>query len=145
MGLIVNQIKEMGLEQPIYASDRSVNPEFMEIAGRMLKGSLPPVNTTQKWISQSGNLFRRTTETLRNGTRCICCPCLRWYEPDHRVHSYGGLNKVLIRDELTSLKSYDGITGEIVFDASWNDIGRIWLAEIKDGEYLFSPADWKLE
>jgi hypothetical protein len=56
-----------------------------------------------------------------------------------------GLNRYLIRDELTDLKNYDGVTGEIIFDASWNDIGRIFMAEIEDGEYNFYPAVWKYE
>ena len=51
-----------------------------------------------------------------------------------------GLNKALIRDYLTDLKTYDGITGEIIFDATWNDVGRIQMVEIKDGEFYFSPA-----
>ena len=56
-----------------------------------------------------------------------------------------GLNRYLIRDELTGLQNYNGVTGEILFDASWNDVGRIFMAEIKDGAYIFSPAVWKYE
>lgn len=51
-----------------------------------------------------------------------------------------GLNKYLIRDYLTDLRKYDGITGEILLDASWNDVGRIYMAKIRDGEFYFSPA-----
>ena len=51
----------------------------------------------------------------------------------------------LIRDELVGLKKYKGVTGEIIFDASWNDIGRIFMAEIRDGDFVFSPAVWKYE
>ena len=46
---------------------------------------------------------------------------------------------------LLGLKKYDGITGEILFDASWNDIGRRFMAEIVDGDFVFSPAVWKYE
>jgi branched-chain amino acid transport system substrate-binding protein len=56
-----------------------------------------------------------------------------------------GLNRVLIRDLLTDMKTfqkYKGITGEIVFDDSWNDIGQIWMAEIKNGKFSFYPATW---
>ncbi|MFC1747086.1 hypothetical protein ACFLZR_02005, partial [Candidatus Neomarinimicrobiota bacterium] len=48
-----------------------------------------------------------------------------------------GLNRVRIRDELASLKSYDGITGEIIFDATHNDVGPIYLAEVRDGQFHF--------
>jgi branched-chain amino acid transport system substrate-binding protein len=54
-----------------------------------------------------------------------------------------GLNRVLIRDVLTDLKTfqnYPGITGKIIFDDTWNDIGDIWMAEVRQGKFEFSPA-----
>ena len=54
-----------------------------------------------------------------------------------------GLNRVLIRDVLTDLKTfqgYQGVTGEIILDESWNDIGAIWMAEVKNGKFEFTPA-----
>ena len=53
-----------------------------------------------------------------------------------------GLNRYLIRDVLTDLKTfqgYQGVTGEIIFDASWNDIGPIWMTEVRDGKFEFFP------
>jgi ABC-type branched-subunit amino acid transport system substrate-binding protein len=44
-----------------------------------------------------------------------------------------GLNRALIRDVLTDLKTfqgYQGVTGEIILDPSWNDIGKIWMGEV---------------
>ena len=54
-----------------------------------------------------------------------------------------GLNRVLIRDILVDLKTfqnYKGITGKIVLDQSWNDIGDIFMAEVRNGKFVFSPA-----
>ena len=59
-----------------------------------------------------------------------------------------GLNRVLIRDVLTDMETfqgYRGITGEIIFDATWNDVGPIWIAEIREGDFIFSPASWEWE
>jgi branched-chain amino acid transport system substrate-binding protein len=53
-----------------------------------------------------------------------------------------GLNRALMRDVLTDLKTfqgYKGITGEIIFDPSWNDIGPIWMTEVRDGKFEFFP------
>ena len=36
--LILKQIREMGLKQPVYRSDRVVNPEFLKIAGPLADG-----------------------------------------------------------------------------------------------------------
>ncbi|MDP3003857.1 MAG: hypothetical protein Q8N38_12095, partial [Bacteroidales bacterium] len=54
-----------------------------------------------------------------------------------------GLNRVLIRDVLLDLKTfqgYEGVTGKIVFDQTWNDIGDIWMAEVRQDKFEFSPT-----
>jgi ABC-type branched-subunit amino acid transport system substrate-binding protein len=147
LGLIVNQIKEMGFEQPIYASDRSVNPEFLEIAGENAEGIITTCQYNPKADIPELKAFQANYKK-RFGM-----------EPDvFAAHAYDGmnliiesiqmvgLNKTLIRDKLTDLETfqgYEGITGPIILDASWNDIGPIWLAEIRDGDFHFSPATWE--
>ena len=59
-----------------------------------------------------------------------------------------GLNRVKIRDLLTDLETfqgYQGVTGKLTLDASWNDIGDIWMVEIKNGEFEFSPVKNRVE
>ena len=36
--LILKQMRTMGLKQPVYGSDRMVNPEFLKIAGPLAEG-----------------------------------------------------------------------------------------------------------
>ncbi|MCK5067998.1 MAG: ABC transporter substrate-binding protein [Bacteroidales bacterium] len=149
MGLIVNQMKEMGMDYPIYASDRSVNPLFIEIAGENANGIITTCQYNPKGDSPKLKAFQENYKKQFG------------IEPDvFAAHAYDGMNmiiqsihmvgmnKALIRDKLTDLKTfqgYEGITGEIFLDPAWNDIGRIWMAEIKDGDYIFSPAIWKYE
>lgn len=149
MGLIVNQIKEMGLEQPIYTSDRSVNPEFLEIAGENAEGIITTCQYNPKADLPQLKAFQENYKK-RFGI-----------EPDvFAAHAYDGmnliiksiylegLNKALIRDRLTDRKTfqgYEGVTGEMVFDPAWANIGPIWLAVIKEGDYHFSPATWSFE
>jgi ABC-type branched-subunit amino acid transport system substrate-binding protein len=57
-----------------------------------------------------------------------------------------GLNRVRIRDILTDLETfqgYQGVTGTLILDATWNDIGDIWMAEIKNGEFVYTPVKMK--
>jgi branched-chain amino acid transport system substrate-binding protein len=54
-----------------------------------------------------------------------------------------GLNRVLIRDVLTDMKTfqgYEGVTGKIIFDATWNNVRPIFMAEVKNGKFVFTPA-----
>ena len=149
MGLIVNQIKEMGLKQPIYASDRAVNPQFLEVAGENAEGIITTCQYNPKADSPKLKAFQENYRKRFD------------QEPDvFAAHAYDGmnliiesihmvgLNKTLIRDKLTDLKTfqgYEGVTGKIILDASWADIGPIWMAEIKERDFIFSPATWKYE
>ena len=146
MGLIINQMRENGMDYPIFASDRAVNPKLIEVAGENANGI---ITTCQYNPNADSPKLKAFQENYRKRFG---------QEPDvFAAHAYDGmnitisaikkvgLNRYLIRDELTDLKSYQGVTGEILFDASWNDIGRIFMTEIKDGEFIFSPAVWKYE
>jgi len=143
-GLILNQIRESGLDQPVYCSDRSVNPEFLKIAGKNAEGikttcQYNPDADIPKLKAFKANYIRRFD-----------------LEPDvFAAHAYdgmnllieatkkAGLNRVLIRDLLTDLKTfngYEGVTGKIIFDGSWNNIRPIYSSVVKNGKFEFHPA-----
>jgi len=142
--LILKQIREMGMNQPVYCSDRSVSPEFLKIAGKYAEG----IVTTCQYNPEADITALREFKANYSKRFGI--------EPDvFAAHAYdgmnliiaainkAGLNRVLIRDVLTDMKTfqgYQGITGKIVFDQSWNDIGDIWMAKVENGRFKFSPA-----
>lgn len=142
--LILQQIRALGLRQPVYGSDRMVSPEFLKIAGPLAEGVVStcqynPDDDNPKLKAFRANYIKRFGQ-----------------EPDvFAAHAYDGmniiigaiqkvgLNRVLIRDVLTDLKTfqnYQGVTGTIIFDKSWNDIGDIYIAEVRGGKFVFSPA-----
>lgn len=146
MGLILNRMRELGMDYPVFPSDRAVNPLFIETAGENANGIVTTCQYNPKADNPALKAFQKKYKE-RFGQ-----------EPDvFAAHAYDGmnmtiaaiakvgLNRYLIRDELTGLKSYNGITGEINFDATWNDVGRIYMAEIKDGDFNFYPAEWKID
>lgn len=142
--LILKQMREMGLKQPVYGSDRMVNPEFLSIAGKYAEG----VVTTCQYNPDADNPQLKAFQANYRKRFGI--------DPDvFAAHAYdgmnliiqaiqkAGLNRVLIRDVLTDLKTfqnYPGITGKIVFDDSWNDIGDIFMASIHNGKFEFTPS-----
>jgi len=142
--LILQQIRALGMKQPVYGSDRMVSPEFLKIAGKLAEG----IVTTCQYNPNSGD---PKLKAFRNNY-------IRRFgqEPDvFAAHAYdgmniiiesiqkAGLNRVLIRDVLTDLKTfqnYEGVTGKIVFDKSWNRINPIFMAEVRQGKFEFYPA-----
>lgn len=143
-GLIVKQIRELGMDVPIYASDRIVSDEFLDIAGDSAEGIVAtcpfnPATDNRKYVKFKEAYMARFG-----------------LEPDvFAAHSYDGmnliveaikkvgLNRVLIRDvltDLTTFQGYQGVTGKIILDESWNDIGEIWMAKVENGTFKFSPS-----
>lgn len=143
-GLILKQIRDLEMKQPVYGSDRMVNPEFLKIAGPLANGIVTTCQYNPDADIPSLKTFR-TNYLKRFGQ-----------QPDvFAAHAYdgmniiieairkAGLNRALIRDLLTDMKTfqnYQGVTGTIVFDGTWNDVGNIFMAEVNDGRFRFSPA-----
>jgi ABC-type branched-subunit amino acid transport system substrate-binding protein len=142
--LILKQLREMGMKQPVYGSDRMVNPEFLKIAGKYAEG----IVTTCQYNPDADNPKLKAFKASylkRFGM-----------EPDvFAAHAYdgmniiieairkAGLNRVLIRDLISDQKTfqgYEGVTGKLVIDGSWNDVGEIFMAEVKNGKFAFYPA-----
>ena len=142
--LILQQLRDIGMKQPVYGSDRMVNPEFLNIAGTLAEGIVTTCQYNPDADIPELKAFK-TNYLKRFGQ-----------EPDvFAAHAYdgmniiigaiqkAGLNRVLIRDLLTDMKTfqnYQGITGTIIFDGTWNDIGSIFMAEVREGRFVFSPA-----
>jgi len=149
LGMILNQMREMGMDHPVYTCDRAITPEFLEVAGKNANG----VVSTCQYNPKSGNAtyekFRKEyVERFKE-------------EPGvFAVHAYdaanitidairkAGLNRALIRDLLTDMstfQNYEGVSGTIVFDGSWNDVGQIYMAEIKNNDFHFTPFTFNRE
>ncbi len=142
--LILRQIRDLGMKQPVYGSDRMVSPEFLKIAGEDAEGIVTtcqynPNAEIPELKEFQANYFKRFKQIpdvfaahAYDGMNLII----------KAIHK-AGLNRVLIRDVLSDLKTfqnYEGITGKIVLDGSWNDIGDIWMAEVKNGKFNYSAG-----
>ena len=142
--LILKQIRKMGMKQPVYGSDRIVSSEFLDIAGQDAEGVVstsqynPEADILELKAFQA-NYFKKFGQKpdvfaahAYDGMNMII-------KAIHKV----GLNRVLIRDVLSDLKTfqgYQGITGEIILDGSWNDIGKIWMTKVQNGKFEYSAS-----
>jgi branched-chain amino acid transport system substrate-binding protein len=144
---ILKQIKDLGMNHAVFGSDRLVSKEFLALAGKHAEGVISTYPYNPKLNEPYLQQFNKNYLT-RFGI-----------EPDvFAAHAYDGmnliieainrvgLNRIKIRDVLTDLETfqgYQGVTGKLVLDASWNDIGDIWMTEIKNGEFVYSPVKMK--
>jgi branched-chain amino acid transport system substrate-binding protein len=144
LGMIVKQMQEMGMDHPVFACDRLVDPKFFEYAGKENAEGI--ISTKQYNPDMNYPKYR----DFRNAY-------VKKYDMDPDVfaaHAYdginiiiqsietAGLNRAKIRDVMLDLKTYqgyEGVTGTMYFDASWNDIGEIFMVKIEDGEFVYFP------
>ena len=142
LGMIVRQMKEMGINLPILGCDRIINPLFVEYAGRE---NAEGIVVTSPYLPDMkdplyAGFYNRYVKKYD-------------MEPDvFAVHAYDGMNMIIksietvglnrakIRDMLLDsdvFQGYQGASGEMYFDATWNDIGEIYMAEIRNGEFKY--------
>jgi ABC-type branched-subunit amino acid transport system substrate-binding protein len=143
-GLILKQLRGMGIKQPVYGSDRMVNPEFLNIAGPLAEG----IMTTCQYNPDSNNPKLKAFQSnylKRFGQEPDVFAAYAYDGMNIIIEAIrkAGLNRVLIRDLMTDMKTiqgYEGVTGKLLLDGSWNDIKNIFIAEVHNGKFVFSPA-----
>ncbi|MFH1268286.1 MAG: ABC transporter substrate-binding protein, partial [Planctomycetota bacterium] len=129
---VLNQMRSMGMEQPFFASDRSISDEFVKIAGKNAEG----VICTSPW-----------DPTRKDPKYLAFCEAFRkrfdGEEPEtYAAHGYdgmamliwavqvAGLNRAKIRDVLAyRTEPWHGVTGDILFSAVLDDLGEVYLAQ----------------
>jgi len=143
-GRIVKQIRELGMKQPIFGSDRMVNPDFLKYAGQNAEGVITtcqynPEADDPKLKKFQTDFYNKYGEKPNVFAAHAYDAITMIIEAIHKV----GLNRALIRDVLTDLKTfqgYRGVTGVVIFDGAFNNLRPIYMAKVNNGKFEFSPA-----
>jgi ABC-type branched-subunit amino acid transport system substrate-binding protein len=139
---ILNQMREMQMPQPFFASDRSVTDAFVEIAGANAEGVICGYPWNPDREDEKLDVFRANFRK-RFGT-----------EPDtYGAHGYdgmnmliwavqhAGLNRAKIRDVLAYMPEWPGVTGDIRLSATLDDVGEVFLARYEKGRWNYYSRD----
>lgn len=132
---ILQQMQELGMKQRVFGSHRTIGDEFIKLAGPAAEGfeavyPYDPNRTDPLWQDFVARYESRYHE-----------------KPDHfAALAYdemrilldaicrAGLNKGRIRDALTGLTSYKGVTGDMIFDPNCKNIAPLFLGRVHDGK-----------
>lgn len=140
---IVIQMRESGMNQVVFSSEKVISDTFTGLAGKYADGVIGvyPFNKNMEnqkltaFIEDYTERFGKKPNTLAiqayDGTTILINSIKK-----------AGLNRALVRDELTSIRQVEGITGDIILDDSWNNVSQVWLAEYQEGEFHFWPYEW---
>jgi ABC-type branched-subunit amino acid transport system substrate-binding protein len=132
--MILQQMQELGMKQRVFGSHRTIGDELIKLAGPAAEGfeavfPYDPTRSDPRWLEFNARYEARYHE-----------------KPDHFAAlaydqmqilldaiSRAGLNRGRIRDALTGIENYKGVTGDMVFDPNCKNIAPLFLAHVHNG------------
>ena len=136
--MILRQMQELGMKQRVFGSHRTIGDELIKLAGSAAENfeAVYPYDPSRKDP-------RWTDFVARYEARYHV-------KPDHfAALAYdqmrilldaicrAGLNKARIRDALTGLTSYKGVTGDMAFDPNCKNVAPLFLARVHNGQIAY--------
>jgi ABC-type branched-subunit amino acid transport system substrate-binding protein len=145
-GTALKEMREMGMKQRVFGSFRTVGPGLFENAGAAAEGfeavyPFDPTRDDPAWVAFKQRFQKKFDKepeafaSLGYDTMSILLQAI----------CKGGLNRGQIRDALTGLESYKGVTGNMVFDPNCKNIVPLYLATVKGGKLEFRRYPMKKE
>jgi branched-chain amino acid transport system substrate-binding protein len=148
-GLILKQMRALGMQQPVFGSSRICSPEVIEIAGTASEGltvisAINPTRNDPTWIAFQQRFAKRFgiepdayAAYAYDGARMLM-----------NAINQAGLNHGRIMDALRGygMKHYAGVSGIAFFDYTLNNIAPVTFAQVRDGKFAYWPeqrTDWK--
>ena len=142
-GLILKQMRQMGMKQPVLGGSRLAYPQTLAIAGPAAEGlvvttPLNPTRTDPQWLA-----FRDAYRDKFHEDPC-----------DYAAYAFDGTNLLLAAIEKAGLnrgrimdvlrdyqmKTYPGVTGTAYFDHTLNNIAPLNMARVKNGKFEYWVA-----
>jgi branched-chain amino acid transport system substrate-binding protein len=136
--LILRQMQELGMKQRVFGSHRTIGDELVELAGPAAEGfeavyPYDPAQSSQPWVDfvmrfetayreKPDHFASLAYDAMRILLQSIC---------------RAGLNRGRIRDALTGVENYRGVTGEMVFDPNCKNISPMFLATVHNGAITY--------
>ena len=131
---ILQQMQELGMKQRVFGSHRTLGDDLIKLAGSAAEGfeavyPYDPSRPDPRWLDFVSHYETRFHE-----------------KPDHfsalaydamqvllNAICRAGLNRGRIRDALTGITSYKGVTGEMIMDPNCKNIAPMYLGHVHNG------------
>jgi len=132
---ILRQMQELGMKQRVFGSHRTIGDQLIQLAGPAAEGfeAVYPYNPNrldplwQEFVARYESRYHEAPDHFA---------ALAYDEMRILLDSIcrAGLNKGRIRDALTGLTSYKGVTGDMIFDPNCKNIAPLFLGRVHDGK-----------
>jgi ABC-type branched-subunit amino acid transport system substrate-binding protein len=140
-GAILKQMRALGMQQRVFGGYRVMGEALHRIAGSAADGlevayPFDPAHLDAGFVQHFQERFRAAPEAFSS----LAYDAMKiLLEAVNRA----GLNRGRIRDALTGLEQYKGVTGAMVFDPNCKNIAPLYLGTVRGGrvEYRRYPMD----
>lgn len=131
---ILKQMRAMGMTQKVFGSHRTIGDELVRLAGPAAEGfealyPYDPTQRTQKWVDFTTRFEAKYHEKPEHFAALSYDAMKVLLESICRA----GLNRGRIRDALTSVQKYAGVTGDMVFDPNCKNVSPMFLGAVRHG------------
>src|SRR6516164_9848635 len=144
--MILKQMRDMGMKQPVFGSHRTLGTDLVKLAGPAAEGfqAVYPYNsnsTDPRWLQ-----FKLRYEAKYH------------QQPDHfsalaydqmnillQAICKAGLNRGMIRDALYGTLTYNGVTGAMQFDPNDKQLREMYLGTVHDGKIDYRKISMQKE
>src|SRR3974390_44677 len=133
--MILKQMRELGMQQRVFGSHRTLAPELVKLAGPAAEGfqavyPYDPNMTDPAWLA-----FKMRYEAkYHEATDHFSALAYDQIQILLRAICAAGLNRAMIRDALYGTVSYNGVTGPMQFDPNDKQIRDMYLGTLHDGK-----------
>ena len=138
--LIIKQARQLGITTPIIGGDTWETPEFLEIGGDAVEGTVfSTFFATETPITEESNVFldayrEEYKKEPSAGTALAYDAYLVILDAIKRADS---TDPVKIRDEIAKTKNFPGAAGVITIDENNNAVKDAVLKVVKDGKFTY--------
>jgi ABC-type branched-subunit amino acid transport system substrate-binding protein len=134
-------LRESDGQVPVFGPARLAFDRFLLEAGDSAEGlvvatTLDPSSTLPDWHRFNDRFEKRFGELPD-------APAAHGYDGMSMLIEAirrSGLNRVRIRNELAAVREYEGVSGPIVFDNTFNDVGPVYLGTVRNGRFEYRES-----
>jgi ABC-type branched-subunit amino acid transport system substrate-binding protein len=132
---ILLQMNELGMKQRVFGSHRTIGEQLLKDAGAAAEGMqavfpYDPTREDTRWKD-----FNQSFETAYQ-VKADQFAAMAYDAMQVLLNSIcqAGLNRGRIRDALTSVQGYNGVTGPMIFDTNCKNVAPMFLATVVKGK-----------
>ncbi len=137
-GLLLRKMREAGINIPVVACERVISPLFLEAAGKAAEGVIAtsPFNPDED-RPELVAFKKRYQEKFGEPPNAYAAHAYDGTQMVIEAVRKAGLNRYRIRDVLSEMRQWDGVTGKILMDDVYTNRRPVCAATVRDGHFVF--------